>query len=70
MRIESPQQDPMGQCMLAYLKGNLEAAVTVHAENGVHEAIPAAYLLRSLSDMPEWEQQALQYCTGSVLDIG
>lgn len=70
MQIDQAIRDPLGQCLLAYMKGQLSAAVTVHAENGAHDAIPAQYLFRSRSEMPTLEQQALDSCRGKVLDIG
>lgn len=70
MRIDEAIRDPLGQCLLAYLKGNLDAAITVNAEGGEHEAIPASYLFRTHSEMPQLEQRALDRCRGLVLDVG
>lgn len=56
--------------MHAYLQGQLDATVKVYSDIAVDDNIPVAYLFRSYSQMPAWEQKALDLCRGSVLDIG
>lgn len=68
--ITDPQRDPMGQAMLAYYQGELKAAITVLSNIAEDDTLSAAYLFRNVAGMPQWEQDALDACEGSVLDIG
>lgn len=68
--ITDPQQDPMGQAMLAYYRGQLKAEVKVLSNVAEDDVISAAYLFRSAAGMPNWELVALDACEGKVLDIG
>jgi SAM-dependent methyltransferase len=62
--------DILGQALLAYHHGNTAAALTVHCNVADDEPLPAAYLFRTLLQMPELERQALDECRGRVLDLG
>ncbi|SHL85348.1 class I SAM-dependent methyltransferase [Hymenobacter psychrotolerans] len=66
----SAPADPMGHALLDYHRGRLDASLTVHSNVAEEEPLPAAYLFRSLWEMPELERQALDECRGRVLDLG
>ena len=56
--------------MLDYFGGNLGATIQVFSDLAENDEIPVRYLFRSYSQMPNWEQKALEACYGEVLDIG
>ncbi|MBC3538126.1 class I SAM-dependent methyltransferase [Rufibacter sp. H-1] len=68
MQLEKP--DPMGGAIKAFWEGNKEASVTVYSDNMEADELPAAYLFRTFTEMPEREQFALNEARGRVLDIG
>ncbi|RNI28448.1 class I SAM-dependent methyltransferase [Rufibacter immobilis] len=70
MIMEKKLPDPMGRAISAYWAGNKKAAVTVYADQLEADELPAAYLFREESEMPEREQFALGLARGRVLDIG
>ncbi len=65
--------DIFGIAFEDYLAGNTSGVIKVRTmlqgftEN---EELPVAYFFRAYDKMPEWEQQALNLCMGSVLDVG
>ncbi|MEM6349049.1 MAG: class I SAM-dependent methyltransferase [Bacteroidota bacterium] len=68
--ITDPGQDPMGQAMLDYYHGHLNAEVRVFSNVAEEDIIAAKYLFRNSAGMPAWERRALDECEGRVLDIG
>ncbi len=62
--------DPFGAAMWDYVKGNHRAAVKVYSDLAIDDEIPIRYLFRTWSQMPDWEQIALDHCRGKVLDVG
>lgn len=68
--ITDPRRDPFGAAMWDYLRGNTAAAVQVFSDIAIDDEIPVRYLFRTRSQMPDWEQAALDACQGRVLDIG
>ncbi|MEO0471027.1 MAG: methyltransferase domain-containing protein [Bacteroidota bacterium] len=68
--ITDPRHDPMGQAMLDYYHGSLDAVIRVLSDVADDDVIPARYLFRSITDMPLLEKRALDECRGKVLDIG
>ena len=68
--ITNPALDPFGTAMLDYFGGNLGATIQVFSDLAENDEIPVRYLFRSYSQMPNWEQKALEACYGEVLDIG
>lgn len=68
--ITSASRDPFGVAMWDYMKGNHHAVVKVWSDIAIDDEIPVRYLFRTRSQMPEWEQLALDECRGKVLDVG
>ena len=62
--------DILGQALLEYHHGRLDAALTVHCNVADDEQLPASYFFRSLLQMPELERMALDESRGRVLDLG
>jgi SAM-dependent methyltransferase len=62
--------DPLGQALLDYWSGQLEARVLTWSDLEGYDYLPAAYLFRKPQDMPELERIALEHCRGRVLEIG
>ncbi|MCC2545224.1 class I SAM-dependent methyltransferase [Hymenobacter sp. BT175] len=62
--------DPLGHALLAYLRGQKQAAVVVQSSVTEDEPMAASYFFRSLWEMPELERVALDECRGRVLDVG
>ena len=66
-----PNEDPMGQAMLAYLRQPDDSAtIIVHCDMADDDVIPVALLFRNLSTMSSLERTALESCYGRVLDVG
>ncbi|WP_187263679.1 class I SAM-dependent methyltransferase [Pontibacter beigongshangensis] len=63
-------QDPIGAALLDKMRGVEGAEITVESNLTEDDIIPVDYLFRSISQMPELEQLALETCRGTVLDIG
>ena len=64
------KNDPMGAAMLDYLQGDADAEVAVTSSLTEDDVIPAYYLFRDETDMPELELLALEACRGDILDVG
>lgn len=62
--------DPLGHALVAYLRGDKTAKLTVHTNVSEDESLPASYFFRTLWEMPELERTALEECQGRVLDLG
>ncbi len=62
--------DPLGLALRDYWNGHTDARITVHSSITEEEFIPAAYLFRDQTTLPELERIALENCRGHVLDIG
>ncbi len=66
-----PNQDPMGQAMLDYLKfPDPKANIIVHCDSADDDVIPVKLLFRTWDQMNELEKLALDSCYGRVLDLG
>ena len=68
--ITDAQRDPFGAGMWAWYQGSLSAVIKVYSDVAVNDFIPVQHLFRTYSQMPVWEQRALDACRGSILDIG
>ena len=64
------QNDPMGLAAMDYLQGQRNGKILVRSNIAEDDYIPADYLFRTLDDMPQMEQTALDLCIGQTLDIG
>ncbi len=65
--------DIFGIAFEDYLSGNVTGVIKVRTMlQGLteNETLPVSYFFRNYDEMPEWEQQALNLCMGSVLDVG
>ncbi|GAC1596935.1 MAG: class I SAM-dependent methyltransferase [Hymenobacter sp.] len=62
--------DILGQALLAYHRGDAEAALTVHCNVADDESLSAAYFFRTLLQMPDLERLTLDESRGRVLDLG
>ncbi|MBF9254983.1 class I SAM-dependent methyltransferase [Pontibacter sp. 172403-2] len=64
------KNDPLGTAMLDYLQAPAPADIIVESNLAEDDTIPVAYLFRTVEEMPELEQFALEACRGHVLDVG
>lgn len=62
--------DIFGLAFNDYLKGNSDGIITVEMEISEPEELPVSYFFRNFQQMPEWEQKALDACSGRILDVG
>lgn len=62
--------DVMGTACLDYMAGQRNGKIRVKSNIAEDDFIPVPYLFRSFQEMPTLEQEALNLCKGSVLDIG
>src|SRR4028119_1908721 len=62
--------DPLGLALRDYWNGKPDARITVHSSITEDEFIPAAYLFRDATTLPDLEKIALDNCRGRVLDAG
>lgn len=66
-----PEQDPMGQAMLDYLRfPNDRANIIVHCDVADDDVIPVKLLFRRWGAMNPLEKLAIESCFGRVLDLG
>jgi SAM-dependent methyltransferase len=67
----APTPDPLGLALRDYWNGKADARITVHSSlTEEEEYIPAAYLFRDATTLPDLEKIALDHCRGKVLDAG
>ena len=62
--------DIFGQALQDYQKNNYSEDITTWTNISDKDVLPLPYLFRGYSEMPKLEQNALQLCTGNVLDVG
>ncbi|MET0635236.1 MAG: class I SAM-dependent methyltransferase [Chitinophagaceae bacterium] len=62
--------DPLGQAISDFYFKNSPGRLWIHNKYGEKEEMPVDIYFRTYQDMPLLEQLALNYCQGSVLDIG
>lgn len=68
--ITNPDRDPLGCMLLDYLKGDTEAYVEVGLPTVEMWAMTGATLCRDYHEMDGLDREALQYCSGRILDVG
>lgn len=66
----TPNADPLGRALQAYLDGHRAAFATVRCSVADDDRLNAAYLFRAEAAMPDLERAALARCYGRVLDVG
>ncbi|MCB2220005.1 MAG: methyltransferase domain-containing protein [Bacteroidetes bacterium] len=68
--MNKPNPDPLEVAFTDFFNGDKKASVTIHSDIGDVEEVPVSYFFRTLKEMPLLEQKALDFCKGSVLDVG
>ena len=63
-------KDPMGAAILDYWQKGKAGRLRVFSSQFDEDEIPVETLFRSLEEMPELEQRALQMAQGRILDVG
>jgi SAM-dependent methyltransferase len=62
--------DPIGVALQDYMQGDKTAEIIVASNLTDNDVIPVNYLFRNWEEMPLIEQEALDNCTGKILDVG
>jgi len=62
--------DIIGKALLDYQSGNFTEDIKTFSSLDEEDVMPLAYLFRNFDQMPIIEQTALNWCKGSILDIG
>ena len=62
--------DLLGKALWDYYAKKSAGSLRSHSSLGDVEEVPVSHFFRSFPEMPALEQEALQQCRGSVLDIG
>lgn len=70
MTILAKHKDPIGSAVSDYFSGKPTEDILVSTDIAEDEQLSPAYFFRPFSEMPPQEQEALNRCTGRVLDIG
>jgi hypothetical protein len=68
--ITDKTKDPLGCAVLDYYEGKLNHPLTIQSSMFDDDELPVPYLFRSLEQMPELEQKALELANGTILDVG
>jgi len=63
-------KDIFGKAISAFFHHKDETEITVHSPDFDDDVIPVPYLFRNYNEMPLLEQEALNNCSGRVLDVG
>lgn len=63
-------KDPIGKAIRDTYSNKWAEDIIVESDLSEDDTLPVSYLFRSYDDMPVLERQAMENCTGSVLDIG
>jgi SAM-dependent methyltransferase len=70
MPVLKKHQDPIGQAVWDHLNGSRGELIQVSTDIAEDEQLSPSYFFRTFDQMPVQEQEALQRCSGRVLDIG
>ncbi len=62
--------DPLALAFIDYFEGKSNAFVYSKTNLGEFEKLYVSYFFRDMDEMPFLEKTALDYCTGSILDVG
>ena len=63
-------KDPIGQAILEFAATGISEDILVESDVIDDDVIPSNLLLRSIDEMPEVEQIAIQRAKGNILDVG
>ncbi|GGZ81592.1 class I SAM-dependent methyltransferase [Algibacter mikhailovii] len=63
-------KDLFGQALLDYHNGNYTEDIITETNISDKDSLPLPYLFRNFDNMPKLEQEALNSCRGSILDVG
>ena len=63
-------KDLFGKALFDYHSGNYTEDLITSTNISDEDILPLPYLFRSFNEMPRLEQQALELCKGTVLDVG
>lgn len=69
-KLLTPMHDPMGAAIDEYERTGKSGRLRVRSSMFDEDEIPVAHLFRTLDEMPDIEQRALQMATGRTLDVG
>ena len=62
--------DVIGAALLDFYNNNYSTDIIVKSSITSDDIIPVPYLFRSEEELPDIEKKALEFCKGSVLDVG
>jgi len=68
--ITQKTKDPLGCAVLDFFEGKLQHPLTIKSSMFDDDELPVPYLFRTLDEMPEIEQKALDLAKGKILDVG
>lgn len=68
--ITDKTKDPLGCAVLDFYEGNLQYPLSIKSSMFDDDELPVPYLFRTLEQMPEIEQKALELAKGNILDVG
>lgn len=68
--MEKEEKDIQGKALLDYFLGKKQLSLLLHTSYGPVEKMPVEVFFRDKSDFSRLECFALQFCRGTVLDIG
>lgn len=63
-------KDPIGQAILEFAATGISEDILIESDVIDDDVIPSHLLLRSIDEMPEVEQIAIQRAKGNILDVG
>lgn len=62
--------DPYGQALRDFADGDPSTTIVVHSDLGEHDELPISFFFRDPANFFPGEQEMLDLCTGTVLDLG
>ena len=70
MPVLKKRHDPIGQAVWDYLNGITGNPIIVKTDIAEDEQLSPSYFFRTFEQMPVQEQEALNRCSGRILDVG
>ena len=68
--MDPKAMEPQGLALLAYFQGNLNAELVIHRDDGVDDPMRVSHFFRDPSQFTRVESEAINLCSGHVLDVG